>query len=86
MKIPVPKPRRPFAEEIEAKYAGVTVVCVKEVALVLGVSSRHVGDMIEEGKIQAFNIAGRDNKRNRSHWRVPVSALVAYVKDNQNYD
>jgi len=52
-----------------------TVLTVGEVAALWKVSDRHVVDLIEEGKLAAFDIAGR-----RDYVRIPMTALVEISK------
>jgi hypothetical protein len=65
----------PYAEQME--FASLAfpkdrqVLYLGEMALKLRVTDQHVGDLIEEGEIQAINIAGAD-----ADWfRAPVSFL-----------
>ena len=52
-----------------------SVLTVGEVAARWEVSDRHVVDLIEEGKLVAFDIAGK-----RSYVRVPVDAIPQIAK------
>ncbi len=47
-----------------------TVLTVSEVAALWKVSDRHIVDLIEEGKLAAFDISGR-----RDYVRTPMTAL-----------
>lgn len=51
------------------------VVTVTEVAARWEVSNRHVIDLIEEGKLMAFDIAGRQD-----YMRVPKAAIATMAK------
>jgi excisionase family DNA binding protein len=57
--------------------------CVSEVAKRLGVSASHVSNLIEEGKIFAFNIAGPGTTRKM--WRIPVEALEQFKFKQSNF-
>ena len=52
-----------------------TVLTVGEVAAKWNVSDRHVVDLIEEGKLAAFDIAGRQD-----YVRVPMNAMRDIAK------
>ena len=52
-----------------------TVLTVGEVASLWKVSDRHVVDLIEEGKLAAFDISGR-----RDYVRLPMTAIVEISK------
>lgn len=52
-----------------------TVLTVQEVAALWRVSDRHVVDLIEEGKLDAFDISGR-----RDYVRIPMTAIVELSK------
>lgn len=54
------------------------VLYVFEVAQKLRCTQQHVLDLIEEGKLQAVNIAGKDARR--VCYRIPVEAWTAYVR------
>jgi len=72
-----------FAQEIEKLFPGCVVLTVKQAAQLLGVSSQHVSDLIQEGKIKAFNISG-NNPTSREFWRIPVKALADYQEKHCN--
>ena len=52
-----------------------TVLTVQEVAALWKVSDRHIVDLIEEGKLAAFDISGR-----RDYVRLPMTAIVDISK------
>jgi len=66
------------------KFAGRTTLYVYEIAEALQITVRHVLDLIAEGKIQAVNIAGKNNATGREFWRVPVSEYDRYLRENSN--
>jgi excisionase family DNA binding protein len=53
---------------------------VQEVAMKLDVTVRHVIDLIEEGHIEAVNLAG--NKR--MFWRVRIEALAKFMNERSS--
>lgn len=65
------------------KFPGRSTLYVHEVASALNITNQHVIDLITEGKIQAVNIAGK-NQTAREYWRVPVSEYDKYLKENSN--
>ena len=66
---------------LEEFFPGRTTLYPQEVAKALGCSKRHVCDLVEEGKLEAINIAGA-NKTSARFLRIPVSAFRAYVQEN----
>ena len=62
---------------------GRTVLYLFEVAGKLGITTRHVGDLIEEGKLEAIDISGK-NSSDRKHWRVPIEAYNRYIDANRS--
>jgi hypothetical protein len=46
-------------------------------------SERHVNELIEEGKLQAIDIAGR-NLSGRHFWRIPAEAVIAFEQAASN--
>ncbi len=60
-------------------FPGRTALYVFEVAQRLGISERHVIDLIEEGKLRALNIAGQ-NLTDRRFYRIPAEAYRDYVQ------
>lgn len=64
-------------------FPGRSSLYVHEVAKALRITPQHVIDMIAEGKIQAVNIAGK-NQTKREFWRIPVSEYDAYLMRNKN--
>ena len=73
-----------FKEIIEKMFPRRAVLTVKQAQQVLGVSGEHVADLIHEGKIKAFNVAGLNNKTSRESWRIPVDALAAYQEKHSS--
>lgn len=65
----------PFAS---LDFPGRTTLYLHEVAERLGVSSRHVADLIEEGQLAAINIAG-ESATSRKHYRIPVESYRQFV-------
>lgn len=61
-------------------FPGRTSLYVHEVARALHISVPQVISLINEGLLVAVEVTGRGNKTSREHWRVPVSALDAYVE------
>ena len=61
------------------KFEGRTVLYVFEVAHKLGITEQHVIDLIEEGKIRALNIAGK-NSIGRRYYRIPIEAYEDYIR------
>jgi len=55
------------------------VLSVSEVASKLGVSGRHVQNLIEEGKLRAINI-GSDSASGRKFYRIPVNWFEDYLR------
>jgi excisionase family DNA binding protein len=55
-----------------------TALNVREVAGKLGISVRHVTDLIDEGRIDAINVSGDARK----HYRVPLDAFYKFVRRN----
>ena len=68
------------------KFPGRTTLYVHEIASALQITGRHVLDLISEGKIQAVNIAGKNNATAREFWRVPVSEYDRYLRENSNVE
>jgi len=66
------KPGRPVV--------GPQTLTVAQVATELGVTERHVLDLIEEGKIEAFNVGGSGRK----FWRVKREAVEKFLRDRSN--
>lgn len=66
---------------VQQKPQAQSPLTVEECAKRLGISSRHVSDLIEEGKLRAVNVAGA-NATHRKFWRVPVEALEAFLNRN----
>jgi excisionase family DNA binding protein len=62
------------------------VYLVPEVAELLGVSERHVIDLIEEGLIGALNVAGGTNWTERRFFRIPVAAYEKFRKERWQAD
>ena len=60
--------------ELEAQ--GRKVLHVYEVAAVLGVTRRHVQDLIEEGQIGAIDVGGSRLK----FWRVPITECRKFLE------
>ena len=62
-------------------FPGRRVLTCREVATALGLSSRHIADLCDEGTILgAFDIGGHRLK----HWRIPVSAYDLWLKKRAN--
>jgi hypothetical protein len=66
-----------------ARFPGRTMLYVFEVADAWQISVRQVRDLIDEGKLHAINIAGK-NSTAAKYWRVPVSAYDAFVRENRS--
>lgn len=70
-------------------FPGRTVLRVEEVAKALAVTTQHVRDLIEEGKMAAINISGSPitpgniTAAERAYMRIPVSAFDHFVKQNK---
>jgi len=62
-------------------FPGVRAFSRKKTANILGISDTKVGFLIEEGAIVAVNIASTNS---RASWRIPASALVAYMEGASN--
>jgi excisionase family DNA binding protein len=59
---------------------------VAEVAAKLRITEQHVLDLIEEGKLQAINIAGRYDPDARRYWRIPVEAYHAFLAQRHSFN
>jgi hypothetical protein len=59
--------------------------CLKaaDVATLLGVSSMHVFNLIEEGRLRAIDITGANNKSGRRCLRIPVESLRAFMEEHE---
>jgi hypothetical protein len=58
-----------------------SVLQVAEVARRLRVCNYHVLGLIEEGRMQAINVAG-SNATGRKCYRIPVESWEAFVREN----
>ena len=73
-----------------ALFAGRTNLKLHEVAKALGCTARHVGDLIQEGKLGGIDVSGRPIKKGKAsaanirHWRVPVSAYEQFIDLNKS--
>ncbi|MCI0351227.1 MAG: helix-turn-helix domain-containing protein, partial [Acidobacteriales bacterium] len=56
------------------------ILYVREIALKLRVTEQHVSDLIEEGKLQAVNVAGSGRKS----WRIPVESYEAFLRQRDS--
>lgn len=65
-------------------FPGRSSLMVREVAQALEIYEKHVVSLINEGLLDAVEVTGRGNKSSREHWRIPVSALDAYVRARWN--
>jgi excisionase family DNA binding protein len=63
------------------KFEGRTALRPEEVAERLNVSTQHVLDLVEEGRIRAINVAGV-NLTDRRYLRIPVEAWERFVKES----
>jgi len=54
----------------------------QEIAERLQITTQHVFDLIEEGKIRAVNIAGANNISDRRYLRIPVEAWETFIRDS----
>jgi excisionase family DNA binding protein len=59
--------------------AAIPALTVPEAARRLLVSERHVGELIEEGAIRAFNIAPGSS---RNSWRIPIEEAERFERQN----
>jgi len=64
-----------FPKDRRALYVG-------EVAERLGVTEEHVSNLIEEGKLQAFDAGGGG----RRFWRIPVEAYDDFLKRRHSFN
>lgn len=60
-------------------FQGRTALYVFEVAQKLGVTERHIRDLIMEGRLRAVNIAGK-NVTDRKFYRIPIEAYREFVE------
>ncbi len=65
-------------------FSGRTVLYPHEVAAKLGVSVRHVYDLIDEGRLRAINLSGANNLTDRRCIRVPIEAYRNLVNASLN--
>ena len=62
-------------------FPGRNALRVEEVAERFSCTTRHVLDLIDEGKLRAVNIAG-DNESDRRYLRIPVESVEEWVRAN----
>lgn len=65
----------------EFRLKGRSVISVQEAAKLLGISDRHVIDLIDEGKIRALDLGGQHGARRL--YRIPVSAFQSFVASRE---
>lgn len=55
----------------------------KEVAALLGVCSKQVYNLVEEGTLRAIDVTSTDNQTARRYWRIPVESLANFLKERE---
>jgi excisionase family DNA binding protein len=60
-------------------FPGRTTLYVHEVAAKLSISERHVADLIDEGRLRAVNIAGK-NITDRKFYRIPIESYREFIQ------
>lgn len=58
---------------------GRTALYLHEVAAKLGITLKHVSDLVEEGKLDAINLASPGNKTGRRCLRIPIESYRQFV-------
>lgn len=62
---------------------GQSVIKPNEFADLLGLCQTQVGELIEDGSIQAINVAGANSSR--KSWRIPREAFEDFIKRRHNH-
>lgn len=75
------QPEFPFAS---LDFPGRTTLLPREVAQRIGISEQHLLDLIDEGALQALNIAGfhgipENSSAARRYWRIPVEYYRDFI-------
>ena len=73
------------AISVAEAFPGVRILLVDQVAEYLNVTPRHVSDLIMFGELKGVNVGSKFSASKRRSWRVPVSALQAFM-DERNGD
>ncbi len=57
---------------------------VPETARLFGICDKQVIDLIEEGSIDAINIARKNKPGSKMAWRIPVATLVQFIEERSS--
>lgn len=60
-------------------FPGRTTLMVHEIASRVGVTTRHIIDLVDEGRITAINLSGGANKSDRRCLRIPLESYRDFI-------
>ncbi len=70
----------PPLPNLAAKFPGRSTLYVHEVAQLLSVTTQHITNVIEEGKLHAINVG----TSSRKFWRIPLESLAEFISKRHN--